>query len=57
MAIIFTLALTGECRPSMFNELRGYKSTIHGAYKKVGLGVKFNNHEWDYPMSYMRFIP
>jgi hypothetical protein len=57
MAIIFTLACTGECSPSQFNEMRAYKSTIHGAYVKVGLGVKFNNHEWDYPMSYMRFIP
>jgi hypothetical protein len=56
MAIIFTLALTGECSPSMFNEMRAYKSTVHGAYQKVGLGVKSINHDYG-NYSYMRFIP
>jgi hypothetical protein len=62
MAIIFTLALTGECSPalpgsgipvSMFNVLRAAKSNLVGSYNKVGLGTKYINH----PMGILRWIP
>ena len=51
MAIIFTLALTGECSPSLFNEMKGAKSYIIGAYNKVGLNTPSS------ALGILRFIP
>ena len=44
MAIIFTLACTGECSPAYFNEIKARKSFITGAYNKVGLATKAPGH-------------
>jgi hypothetical protein len=55
MAIIFTVAWTGECSPygSLFSEIKAYQSMIEGAYNKVGLKSQWLNH----PMGAARFIP
>jgi hypothetical protein len=63
MAVIFTLALTGECSPaiipgsaipvSLFNVLRAAKSDLAGSYNKVGLATRYINH----PMGILRWIP